>query len=340
MDARFAGLSMICVLLAMAGCIGEAEVVPDINGTAGAGGGEPPSQPASGGSAAERPTGVLPGEELPAAENKRPAPVPCRLEEPWMECIGNARYGNESEFQVLDLYMPKNASGPLPVVIHVHGGGWAIGEKGGGPLGLVSEGYAIAEVEYRLSQEAKFPAQADDVKAAVRWLRANAAEYGLDGDRFGIIGESAGGHLASLAGTSGNSPAFGGEAGVHAVVDYYGPVDFNSVAGAGEGDPYWDYASFASMLIGGGISSNPAVVASANPISYVDSEDPPFLIIHGTNDSMIPYDESLMLYRALRDAGVNATLIAVEGGEHGGFSNQMELDARVEEFFRDALGGT
>lgn len=252
-------------------------------------------------------------------------------------CAGNLQYANDSEFQVLDIYTPEFAKGPYPLIIHVHGGSWAIGSKDAGPAYFLDEGYALAEVEYRLSDEAGFPAQIEDVKAAIRWLRANAGAYNLDPGRFGAIGESAGGHLAALAGTSGNSAEFGGEAEVQAVADLFGPIDFNSVAGIPEGERYGDYTSAAAKLIGGEIGENPEIVAQASPLTYIDANDPPFLIIHGTDDDTVPYNESLGLYLALQKANVNATLITVDGGGHGGFDESQGINAKVKEFFGAAL---
>src|SRR3954465_965676 len=145
------------------------------------------------------------------------------------------------ERQRLDLYVPEKADGPLPVIVWVHGGAWLGGSKeGGGPaLPFVRRGYAVASVNYRLSQHARFPAQIEDCKAAIRWLRANAKTYKLDPDRFGAWGASAGVHLVALLGTSGDVKDLGGDGGttgqssrVQAVVDWFGPTDVTKMGGS------------------------------------------------------------------------------------------------------------
>ncbi len=145
------------------------------------------------------------------------------------------------ERQRLDLYVPEKADGPLPVIVWVHGGAWLTGSKeGGGPaLPFVGKGYAVASINYRLSQHAKFPAQIEDCKAAIRWLRANAKTYNLDPGRFGVWGASAGGHLVALLGTSGDVKDLEGNAGtddqssrVQAVVDWFGPTDVTQMGGS------------------------------------------------------------------------------------------------------------
>lgn len=206
--------------------------------------------------------------------------------------------------QTLDLYLPANAQG-LPIVIYIHGGGYRMGDKTEivdvQVTDLLEEGYAVASINYRLSQHAHFPAQIEDCRAAVRWLRAHAERYGLDPDRIGVVGTSAGGHLAALLGTTGNADVFdrgdhlAHPSRVQAVVDFYGPVDFlridRHVAELGlERDP-----SRAEQLFGGPVAEKRALAVQANPITYVDAEDPPFLLIHGDSDPVVPYRQSEVL---------------------------------------------
>jgi acetyl esterase/lipase len=227
----------------------------------------------------------------------------------------------------LDLYLPERASGPVPVVVAIHGGGWATGRKEGAQgIRLSGHGYAVAAIGYRLSGVAIFPAQIQDCKAAVRWLRANAGKYHLDADRFGAMGHSAGGHLASLLGTSGGVEDFDqGEhldcsSRVQAVCALSGPTDFLQMdAHAPLGAPlkHDSPGSPESRLIGAPIQENKDKVARANPITYVDKDDPPFLLIHGALDPVVPAHQAELLHRALQNAGVEVTMRLIEGAGHG-----------------------
>lgn len=242
--------------------------------------------------------------------------------------------------QKLDLYLPR-ADGPLPLVVYVHGGAFRAGDKSEGPpLEYLAEGYALAAINYRLSQHALFPAQIEDCKAAVRWLRAHAADYGLSPDRIAAGGTSAGGHLVAMLGTTGHVRELDvGEhldvsSRVQAVLDYFGPTDFLQMdAHRPPGGMVHDTLdSPESQLVGGPIQENPEKVARANPITYVTPEAPPFLIVHGDQDPLVPHHQSELLARALEKAGVPVTLYTVEGGGHGGFE-----DPKVDEFTKAFL---
>lgn len=247
---------------------------------------------------------------------------------------------NGHEQQKLDLYLPQGEN-RLPLVIYIHGGAFKMGSKEFGvPLKYLERGYAIASINYRLSQHALFPAQIEDCKAAVRWLRVHSAEYGLDPDRFAAWGESAGGHLAAMLGTTGDTKEF--EVGenldqssrVQAVVDYFGPTDFlqmdaHRLPNGMRHDPA---DSPESLLIGGPIQENKEKVARANPITFVSAGDPPFLICHGERDPLVPHHQSVLLEAALRQAGVPVTFYTVEGGGHGGWK-----DPKVAELTQEFL---
>lgn len=248
------------------------------------------------------------------------------------------------ERQTLDLYRPKDAEGPLPVIVWVHGGAWFGGSKdGGGPaLLFAARGYAVASLNYRLSQHARFPAQIEDCKAAIRWLRANARTYNLDPDRFGAWGASAGGHLVALLGTSGDVPDLEGDLGikgpssrVQAVVDWFGPTDLTRMGGSHDRPD-----SPESRLLGGPVQANRDRAARANPITYVSKDDPPFLILHGDRDATVPFGQSELLRDALEAAGVETTFRPIEGAGHGGpaFTSQQNRRA-VEDFFDRHLKG-
>jgi acetyl esterase/lipase len=251
---------------------------------------------------------------------------------------------------LLDLYLPQDAPEPLPVVVWIHGGAWRVGSKEDSPAARMAErGYAVASIGYRLSQEAIFPAQIHDCKAGVRWLRANAGRYGLDPGRIGAWGASAGGHLAALLGTSGGVGDLEGELGnlaassrVQAVCDFFGPSDFarmNDERGIMDHDAA---DSPESQFIGGSVQSCPHLVARANPITYVSAGDPPFLMVHGGADRTVPPNQSELLYRTLRQAGVEAELHIVPGAGHGFQgatpAQRATIDRWVDAFFDRHLG--
>jgi acetyl esterase/lipase len=245
----------------------------------------------------------------------------------------------------LDLYRPAAEIRALPVIVWIHGGAWMAGsyKTDVTALSLVPHGYAVASVQYRFSQEAIFPAQIHDCKEAVRWLRAHAAEYGLDGARIGAWGPSAGGHLVSLLGTSGGVAALEGEGDyrgvssrVQAVCDWFGPTDFLQMS-AHAGDSDHDAPdSPESRLVGGAIQEHPERVAAANPITYVSGDEPPFLIMHGDEDMTVPHHQSVLLYEALCGAGIEATMRTLTGAGHGGkaFHTAAVMDEVIGFFSR------
>jgi acetyl esterase/lipase len=228
-------------------------------------------------------------------------------------------YAHVSPSEKLDLYLPAAASAPYPLIVAIHGGGFMAGDKGDGQvapmlLGL-ARGYAVASVDYRLSGEATFPAQIQDVKAAIRWLRANAGRYRLDQARIAVWGDSAGGNLAALAGTSAgvaalSDPTLGNASqsdAVQAVVDWFGPISLLKVDSdfhASHAGPTGHEAptSFESRYFGAAVRTVPGKVKAADPITYIGAGDPPFLIEHGTADATVPVQQSQRLAAALRSA--------------------------------------
>lgn len=249
----------------------------------------------------------------------------------------------------LDLYVPNGVTAPVPLIVWIHGGGWQSGDKQLGPnshpLRYARSGYAVASINYRLSDEAIFPAQIHDAKAAIRWLRANAAQYNLDVTRFGAWGSSAGGHLASLLGTSNDVAELEGTVGgnlqhssrVQAVVDWYGPTDFlqmdaqltqNGCPNPNHNSPN----SAESRLVGCAIQTCPEAVQRANPMTYVTRDDPPFFIEHGTADCTVPPGQSQIFQNLLQIAGHDSSLTILQGAGHGGplfvaESNLLLVDA-------------
>jgi acetyl esterase/lipase len=243
------------------------------------------------------------------------------------------------ERQKLDLYLPPAGKG-WALVVSIHGGAFRMGSKDGEPKrsagAFVARGFAVAAINYRLSQHAVFPAQVEDCKAAVRWLRASASQYGYDPARVASYGGSAGGHLAAMLGTTGEVKAF--EVGAHldrssrvqAVVDFFGPTDFLKMDAQRPNDPramiHDTPDSPESQLVGGPIRDNPDKVARANPVTYVTKDDPPFLIVHGDADLLVPHGQSVLLEAALAKAGVPVKLVTIPGGLHGGDTEAKGFD--------------
>jgi acetyl esterase/lipase len=277
--------------------------------------------------------------EEPAPEEPPQQQIPqgCSDRGDHMLCrdIEYARYSvdGESRSLLLDLYRPTQVGfPPYPLLIYIHGGGWMEGDKSNCPAQIpVRRGYAVACINYRLSDEAIFPAQIHDVKAAVRWLRAHADLYILDTDRFGAWGDSAGGHLSALLGTSAGVPELEGEgphleesSAVQAVCDWYGPTDFFAVRPAFTesvdradaalfdryGDrPWFEYTLATTLLLGGPAVERDDLARMANPITHVDPDDPPFLIVHGESDSIVPPTQSNLLADALMMNNVEVAFI-------------------------------
>ena len=255
---------------------------------------------------------------------------------------------NGHERQKLDLFLPEKPDAPLPLIIWIHGGGWQAGSKDNCPvLRFTERGYAVASIGYRLSGHAVFPAQIEDCKAAIRWLRAHAAENNLDPKKFGVWGSSAGGHLVALVGTSGDVKQFDVGANpdqssrVQAVCDYFGPTDITQMdAHALAGAPFKHDSkdSPESKLIGGAVQENKEKAARVNPITYVSSDDPPFLIVHGDKDPLVPHHQSEILFDALKKSGVSAHFHTIHGAGHGGpgFAGK-NIDDMVAAFFDERL---
>jgi acetyl esterase/lipase len=243
----------------------------------------------------------------------------------------NLSYGTaHKERNTLDLFVPKSDK-PLPLIVWVHGGAWAAGSKDGNnpALKFLEQGYAVASINYRLSQHAVFPAQIADCKEAIRFLRASAKKYNLNPDKFGAWGSSAGGHLVALLGTSAgakelqlaDSPNKDMSDAVQCVIDFFGPTDLlkmGAQAGAKSKIDHDSPTSPESKLIGGAIQQNKEKAEKANPIAYVSKASAPFLIVHGDADPLVPLAQSELLHDALKKAGVPVELITLKGAGHGG----------------------
>jgi acetyl esterase/lipase len=220
--------------------------------------------------------------------------------------------------QKMDVYYP-SSSGPWPVLIYIHGGSWFEGDKseGAGWAGMTDAGILVISVNYRLADyQTKFPAMIEDVKCAVRYLRAYSAEYNIDPDRIGTVGASAGGHLAALLGTADQSAGWDvGEyleesSKVQTVIVLSGISDFTDNVPSGINTSI--YYAFGK-LAGKNTPENVAV----SPITYITPDAPPFLILHGDRDGVIPVEQAKVLDKKLTEAGVSSTLVIVQGGDHG-----------------------
>ena len=228
----------------------------------------------------------------------------------------------------LDLYLPQNVSGNVPVVVVIYGGAWMMRNPGletPKAKWLAGHGYAAAVIDYRLSSEALFPAQIYDCKAAVRWLRANAVKYGLDAAHIGAWGDSSGGHLACLLGTTRNGVLEGDEGNtnessqVQAVVDFFGPTDLLQMGAHALPGSWIDHNSPQApeaLLIGGPVQKNPEKAEQANPIKYITHDAPPFFIAHGEQDLLVPCNQSELLFDALKKAHDNVTFYKIAGAGH------------------------
>jgi acetyl esterase/lipase len=253
----------------------------------------------------------------------------------------NVPYADVSPSQILDIWIPETGEAPYPLVVFVHGGAFMMGDKSmdiAHVADVLEAGYAAAGIDYRLSGEALFPAAVQDVKAAVRFLRANAAEYGLDPEAFAAWGASAGGNLVSMIGTTGDQqtvlddPSLGNpdvSSAVDAVVAWFPPVDFLQMAGqfqelypaacAGEPPSADSPDSPESKYLGSPVQEVPELAAAANPISYIATatELPVFAIAAGDSDCLVPHQQSMLLHDALAAAGAQTSLTIVPGAGHG-----------------------
>ena len=240
-----------------------------------------------------------------------------------MKDIEFARVGDQS--LKLDLHLPEKPAPPL--IVFVHGGAWRAGSKNDMPLGgLVQRGFAVASVDYRLSTVAPFPAQAHDIKAAIRFLRAHASEYGFDASRIVIAGSSAGGHLAALVGvTNGNAELEGTVGGnlkessaVQGIVSLFGASNLTTILAQSTPHGLSVRVPALQLLLGGQPAEKPDLARLASPVAHVDAQDPPLLLIHGDADPQMPPEQSQELKRAYESTGRPVQLEVIHGGKHGG----------------------
>lgn len=301
----------------------------------------------------------MPGEQ-PWPLTRGPLPE-IQLRDHGVRLRGGAVYSLREGFRPLrlDLYLPPVAREPVPVVVWIHGGAFMFGDRTALPPLLEQErlftrlplaGMAVASIEYRLSSEAIFPAQLEDVQAAIRWLRGRHDELGIDPARIAAWGESAGGHLAAFAGVAGSAePSHDPDeefadqpTHVRAVVDWYGPTDFAAMdrqAGDISRMNHDDPDSPESRLIGAPVQERPDLVERADPASWATADAPPFLVMHGTRDGLVPLGQSEHLVKRLAELGVRVDFRPVEGADHvfEGYEEGGALVGEVVEFLTREL---
>ncbi|MFC7338356.1 alpha/beta hydrolase fold domain-containing protein [Haloferula chungangensis] len=251
--------------------------------------------------------------------------------------------GNGNVRQTLDVYLPESPSNKkVPLVIYIHGGGWMSGDKSHGrsiaELITSTGDYAAASINYRLSQHALWPAQIHDCKAAVRYLRANAEKYGIDPERIAVMGHSAGGHLAAMLGTTNKERSLEGKVGpypsqsseVQCVVNFFGPTDFETFFGKDIDLAKLSRENMAIRLLGQNEEEIRKNARLASPIHWISKDDAPVFTSHGTADRLVPFAQAEELDAALKEAGVESHLVAMQGAGHG-FSSD-ELNQRIKSF--------
>jgi acetyl esterase/lipase len=260
--------------------------------------------------------------------------------------------GDGNPKQMLDLLLPKKkVDKKPPLVVFIHGGAWRGGSRNVGmarlPELLEKTGYAGATISYRLTDEAIWPSQIHDCKAAIRFLRANADKYGYDGEKIAVWGTSAGGHLVAMLGTSGDVKELEGDLGandevssrVQAVINYFGPSELLTM---GDFDSTMDHNgpdAPESKLVGGELQKNPDKAKSASPITYMSKDDPPYLIVHGDKDPLVPIQQSVKLDALFDRTGVNSIFIKVLGGGHGNGFDEAALGAKIRSFLTTVFEG-
>ncbi|MDP5158940.1 MAG: alpha/beta hydrolase [Flaviramulus sp.] len=226
---------------------------------------------------------------------------------------------------LLDIYLPKDVKNPN-LVVWIHGGSWISGDKKQRPMAFVRHGYALASINYRFSSKAKFPAQAYDVKAAIRFLRSKAKQYQYDAENIVVAGSSSGGHLAALVGVTNNLTELEGTVGnylnessaVQGIIDFYGPTNFTSIISQSTTQSRKGRLSILSKLFGGLPKNKPELAKLASPVFHVDTTDPPLLIMHGNKDQKVPINQSLELESQYKKNNLDVFFKVIYDGGHGG----------------------
>ena len=260
--------------------------------------------------------------------------------------LKDIKYATTPEKQLfLDLYMPTNATKPA-LMVWIHGGAWSGGSKENPPTEFTEHGFALASINYRLSGEAKFPAQIHDIKAAIRFLRANAQKYGFDADKIILWGSSAGGHLAVLAGVTNGNADLEGNLGenlqtsskVQVILDYYGPTNLTTILKQSTPHGLNVRTPALELLFGKPVKDISAELSLASPVFHIDKNDPPLFICHGDQDIQVPINQSIELYGKYKQAGLKVEMEFIYGAAHGGkeYTNPVLIE-QVLKFLKNSL---
>lgn len=273
--------------------------------------------------------------------------TPLHAENPDLQVTKDIEYARVGDHSLrLDLHLPKGAQ-QHALVVWVHGGAWRSGSKSSMPLNaLVRKGYPVASVDYRLSPVARFPAQVHDIKAAIRFLRANSTELKVKAQKIVIAGASAGGHLAALVGTTNGDPELEGEVGpdldassdVQAIIDMYGPTNFMTILEQSTPHGLGVRIPALQLLLGGQPEDKNDLARLASPVFHVDKDDPPLLLVHGDQDPQVPINQAHELHGKYQNLQLPVEFVVIHGAAHGGpeFSDQQRIDL-MERFIQQSL---
>lgn len=304
--------------------------------------------------------GIVPTAFAQTAEVADSKTIEVELKKPQIKLLSNVVYeqvplrGYENVAMKMDVLKPQKKE-KLPAIVFVTGGGFINANKDSGiqeRMALAEAGYVVASVEYRVAPTVKFPAPVEDVKAAIRYLKANAEKFNIDPERIGIMGESAGGYLTAMVGTTNGSRVFDkGEnldqnSDIKAAVDLYGLSDLTKVGddfsaevqqkhkSAGATEALWVNGSPVFGGQDGGILANPEAAAAADPIQYISAKTAPFLLMHGNKDTVVSPSQTDILHQALCEHGIESTRYVVDGAAHGGvYWVQPEVLQIIQGFF-------
>lgn len=254
-------------------------------------------------------------------------------------------FGHVTKDLKMNVIYPERVEEKVPCIVWICGGAWLqmdISAHMAYLCGLARKGFVVASVQYRTSNEVQFPGQLEDVKAAIRYLRAHADRYNIDSEKFGVMGESAGGHLTAMTALTGNRKELDRgqyleySSKVQAACPWYLPSDISKMP---KQNDMKMQAAPESLLLGKNAAYFPEEAMQACPISYVTPDAPPFLLLHGTEDRTVPFEQSELMYDALEEKGVSVDLIAIEGADHADLHFfQEEIWERIAQFFKEKLG--
>lgn len=249
----------------------------------------------------------------------------------------------ENKKLTLDIYKPKGKKAPY-LIVWIHGGAWHSGNKENPPLGLLPFGYALASVDFRASTEKPFPADVHDIKAAIRFLRANANKYGYQSDKIIIWGSSSGGHLAALVATTNNNLALEGNLGnyvntsssVQACIDFYGPTNFLTILNQSTPHGLNVRLPALAILLGKPVEQATELAKLASPFHQVDSNDPPIFIVHGEQDIQVPVNQSIELWSAYKSKNLKAQIEFIPNAGHSDPAySKKELMEKIDRFLKE-----